>query len=208
MPIYGGARFGGGPDEAFVVSEGWALGAVQNEEKMAKYRARDAVFMTSLRHPINRILSRYWYEVRTRPPSATRATVVRYIASCEFGSRSPDTSLPHRAPPRRAGGRRAARRALTTPLPNSTSGSMRPSNRKAARRVSGRWFQTTTSKRSLAGKGARRAWGQATSPRRNVPSRVSTWCSSQVPLPSRRGAPISQSYNFATANATDTRPYI
>jgi hypothetical protein len=61
---YGGAAFGGGLDEAFIVSEGWAVGTKQVEAKMAKFDARQAVFLTALRHPVNRILSRYWYEGR------------------------------------------------------------------------------------------------------------------------------------------------
>ena len=64
MALYGGAAFGAGPDESFIVSEGWAVGTARVDEKIAKFGPRGAVFMTALRHPVNRILSRYWYEGR------------------------------------------------------------------------------------------------------------------------------------------------
>jgi hypothetical protein len=64
MSIYGGAGFGKGLDESFIVSEGWALETPLVNLKVAKFSARNAVFMTSLKHPINRILGRYWYEGR------------------------------------------------------------------------------------------------------------------------------------------------
>jgi hypothetical protein len=60
MPLYGGAAFGQGLDESFIVSEGWALDTLQNNAKMDKFDARESVFLTILRHPIDRILSRYW----------------------------------------------------------------------------------------------------------------------------------------------------
>lgn len=69
MSIYGGAAFGKGLDESFVVSEGFALGTPRLDEKVKKYSARDAVFITALRHPIFRILSRYWLVSLTKVKS-------------------------------------------------------------------------------------------------------------------------------------------
>ena len=64
MGVFGGAAFGKGKDESFLSQEGWTLGSGDVEEKMRKYEARNAVFLTALRHPVSRALSRYWYEGR------------------------------------------------------------------------------------------------------------------------------------------------
>lgn len=60
MSIFGGAAFGKGLDEAFLVSEGWALGSPAIVDKALKFHERNGIFLTALRHPINRIYSRYW----------------------------------------------------------------------------------------------------------------------------------------------------
>ena len=57
MAVYGGAAFGKGLDESFVVSEGWALAAPKNAEKVVKFSAREAVFITALRHAVGYFIS-------------------------------------------------------------------------------------------------------------------------------------------------------
>jgi len=52
MSVYGGAGFGKGLDESFIVSEGWAYQAPRNVEKVQKFKPRNAVFLTALRHPV------------------------------------------------------------------------------------------------------------------------------------------------------------
>ena len=64
MGVFGGAAFGKGKDEAFLSQEGWTLGNGDLEQKMKMYEGRHAVFITALRQPVDRILSRYWYEGR------------------------------------------------------------------------------------------------------------------------------------------------
>ena len=64
MGVYGGASFGAGKDESFLSQEGWTLGSGDLDGKFRRYKLRGAVFLTVLRNPVERILSRYWYEGR------------------------------------------------------------------------------------------------------------------------------------------------
>lgn len=102
MALFGGAGFGKGLDESFIVSEGWALGTALVVEKTSKFRPRDSIFITTLRQPINRIISRYWYEGRWemgRPKDEIRdqtavalGSWVNRVMSLEAASKPPARS--------------------------------------------------------------------------------------------------------------------